>query len=143
MSGPAPGRYFHAWLFRAALPCLIGPCLVLAPGAMDRAHAQAITPDLFRPVQGGFVSPQDLPMRRTSAAGGDPNDTSVDDQLRDRDNSQDPVRRLGNIPQYGLPPVGDASDSGYDALNRPHKQPKYYPAQAKPKPRSEEHTSEL
>ena len=48
---------------RAFLACL--GLINLAPVAFDAtgAQAQSITPDLFRPVQGGFVSPQDLPLR--------------------------------------------------------------------------------
>jgi hypothetical protein len=116
---------------RAFLACL--GLIDLAPIAFDAAGAQAqsITPDLFRPVQGGFVSPQDLPLRKT-AAGGDPNDTGDDGPL-------DPDRRLapsriGQVPQYGLPAASGASDSGYDSLNRTRKKPKFYPGQAKPKP---------
>jgi hypothetical protein len=117
---------------RAFLACL--GLINLAPIAFDAtgAQAQSITPDLFRPVQGGFVSPQDLPLRRT-AAGGDPNDTGSDDQLLDPDRRPAPSR-IGQVPQYGLPAASGASDSGYDSLNRTRKKPKFYPAQAKPKP---------
>ncbi len=128
MSGPAPGRYLRAWHFRALLACLI-----LTSGAFDQAHAQAITPDLFRPVQGGFVSAQDLPLRRTGA-GGDSNDPTADERLRNGDNSAVLRRAPGEVPQYGLPAASGASNSGYDALNRNRKTPKYYPGQAKPKP---------
>jgi hypothetical protein len=38
------------------------------------------------------------------------------------------------MPTYGLPAASGASGSGYDSLNRVRKQPKYYPAQPKPKP---------
>ena len=74
MSGPARGRRKRAMTLRASLACLA--LINLAPIAFDAAGAQAqsITPDLFRPVQGGFVSPQDLPLRKI-AVGGDPNDT--------------------------------------------------------------------
>jgi hypothetical protein len=117
---------------RAFLACL--GLINLAPIAFDAAGAQAqsITPDLFRPVQGGFVSPQDLPLRRT-AAGGDPNDTGSDDQLPAPDRQPAPSR-IGQVPQYGLPAASGASDSGYDSLNRTRKKPKFYPGQAKPKP---------
>jgi hypothetical protein len=117
---------------RAFLACLA--LMNLAPIAFDAAgaRAQSITPDLFRPVQGGFVSPQDLPLRRT-AAGGDPNGTIGDDQPLDPDSRPAPSR-IGQVPQYGLPAASGASDSGYDSLNRTRKQPKFYPGQAKPKP---------
>ncbi|MEO6841400.1 MAG: outer membrane beta-barrel protein [Bradyrhizobium sp.] len=117
---------------RAFLACLA--LTNLAPIAFDAAgaRAQSITPDLFRPVRGGFVSPQDLPLRKT-AAGGDPNGTLGDDQLLDPDRRPAPSR-IGQVPQYGLPAASGASDSGYDSLNRTRKQPKFYPGQAKPKP---------
>src|ERR1700709_2293210 len=132
MSGPARGRRKRAMTLRAFLACLA--LTNLAPIAFDAAGAQAqsITPDLFRPVQGGFVSPQDLPLRRT-AAGGDPNDTGGDAQPLDPDRRPAPSR-IGQVPQYGLPAASGASDSGYDSLNRNRKKPKYYPGQAKPKP---------
>ena len=78
------------------------------------------------------MSPQDLPLRKT-AAGGDPNDTTGDDRLRDPDSRPAPSR-IGQVPQYGLPAASGASDSGYDSLNRTRKKPKFYPGQAKPKP---------
>jgi hypothetical protein len=117
---------------RAFLACL--GLINLAPIAFDAAGAQAqsITPDLFRPVQGGFVSPQDLPLRRTAAVG-DPNDTGSDEQRVDPDRQPAPSR-IGQVPQYGLPAASGASDSGYDSLNRTRKKPKFYPGQAKPKP---------
>jgi len=132
MSGPATGRRKRASSFRAFLACLA--LTNFAPIAFDEAgvQAQSVTPDLFRPVQGGFVSPQDLPLRKTAAAG-DPNDTTGDDQLRDPDNRPAPSR-IGQIPQYGLPAASGASDSGFDSLNRTLKKPKLYPGQAKPKP---------
>ena len=116
---------------RASLACF--GLISLAPIAFDAAGAQAqsITPDLFRPVQGGFVSPQDLPLRKTAAAG-DPNDTGDDGPL-DPDSRPAPSR-IGQVPQYGLPAASGASDSGYDSLNRTRKKPKFYPGQAKPKP---------
>jgi hypothetical protein len=117
---------------RASLACLgLINLAAIAFGAAG-AQSQSITPDLFRPVQGGFVSPQDLPLRRT-AASGDPNDIGSDDQLLDPNRRPAPSR-IGQVPQYGLPAASGASDSGYDSLNRTRKKPKFYPAQAKPKP---------
>ncbi|WP_159007975.1 outer membrane beta-barrel protein [Bradyrhizobium sp. S69] len=137
MSGPATGRRKRASSLRASLPCLTLTrltlsCLALIAFDQTLAQAQSITPDLFRPVQGGFVSPQDLPLRKT-AAGGDPNANTDDDQLRDPDNKPAPSR-IGQIPQYGLPPASGASASGFDSLNRTLKKPKLYPGQAKTKP---------
>ena len=132
MSGPARGRRKRARTFRALLACLALANLTAIVFDATAALAQAITPDLFRPVQGSFVSPQDLPLRKT-AAGGDPNDTTGDDRLRDPDSRPAPSR-IGQVPQYGLPAASGASDSGYDSLNRTRKKPKFYPGQAKPKP---------
>ena len=56
MSGPAKGREKRGKLFRVLLPCL-----ALAALDTTSAQAQTVTPDLFNPVRGGFVSPQDLP----------------------------------------------------------------------------------
>ncbi len=132
MSGPARGRRKRAVTLRASLACLA--LINLAPIAFDAAGAQAqsITPDLFRPVKGDFVSPQDLPLRKI-AVGGDPNDSTGDDQPLDPDRRPAPSR-IGQVPQYGLPAASGASDSGYDSLNRTRQKPKYYPGQAKPKP---------
>ena len=133
MSGPARGRRKRASSLRALLPCLVLTCLgSIVLDATTPALAQSITPDLFRPVQGGFVSPQDMPLRKTGVVG-DPNDTGIDDQLRDPDNKPAPSR-IGQIPQYGLPAASGAADSGFDSLNRARKKPKFYPGQTKPKP---------
>jgi hypothetical protein len=110
------------------------PCLVLAALYATSARAQTVTPDLFNPVRGGFVSQQDLPLRKTADnngdntgdAGGDPND-------RQRGRNAPAPSRIGQIPTYGLPAANGAKDSGYDSLNRKRKQPKFYPGQAKPK----------
>ena len=45
------------------------------------AQAQTLTPDMLRPVPGGFVSPQDLPLRKL-AVDDDPTDPTADDRLR-------------------------------------------------------------
>ena len=134
MSGPATGRRKRASSSRASLPCpkltcpkLICPkptrlrlthltltCLALIAFDKTPALAQSVTPDLFRPVRGSFVSPQDLPLRKT-AAGGDPTDSTGDDRLRDPDNAPAPSR-IGQIPQYGLPAASGAANSGFDSL---------------------------
>jgi hypothetical protein len=137
MLGPATGRRKRASSSRASLPCLALArltlsCVALVAFDQTLAQAQSITPDLFRPVQGGFVSPQDLPLRKT-AASGNPIATTDNDQSPDPDNTPAPSR-IGQIPQYGLPPASGASDSGFDSLNRTLKKPKLYPGQAKPKP---------
>src|ERR1700744_1220173 len=149
MSGPASGRRERAHIRRALLPCLVS-FLALIAFEGTPARAQTMTPDLFRPVPGGFVSPQDLPMRRTAVSDGSANNgttgdgsdmlngtgnnaTNNSDGLRGIDNSPAPSR-IGQIPEYDVPAASGASDTGYDPLTRPRKQPKYYPAQARPKP---------
>jgi hypothetical protein len=124
MSGPAKGREKRGKLFRALLPCL-----ALAALDTTSAQAQTVTPDLFNPVRGGFVSPQDLPLRKTADNAGD---TGGSDRQRGRD--QPAPSRIGQIPTYGLPAASGAKDSGYDSLNRKRKPPKFYPGQARPKP---------
>jgi hypothetical protein len=132
MTGPAKGRRKRATSLRAALACL---GLI----AFEDGPAQAQTLDLLRPVPDGFVSPQDLPLRKTgnnANANVDPTDSAIDptydDKLRGKD-SRAPSR-IGQIPTYGLPAANGASDSGFDSLNRTRKKPKFYPGQAKPKP---------
>jgi hypothetical protein len=128
-SGPAEGRKSRGNLFRALLPCL-----ALAALDTPSARAQTVTPDLFNPVRGGFVSPQDLPLRRTgnntadnsADAEGDPGD-------RQRGRNRPAPSRIGQIPTYGLPAASGAKESGYDSLNRKRKPPKFYPGQARPK----------
>lgn len=97
-------------------------------------EAQTLTPDMLRPVRGGFVSPDDSPLRRTgpdSAAAG-MSDAAETARLRAPETPTS--SRVGQIPTYGSPAANGASDTGYDSLNRKRKKPKYYPGQAKPKP---------
>jgi len=110
------------------------PCLALTALFPAFAEAQTLTPDMLRPVRGGFVVPEDSPLRRTTPdrAGEGMPDPSGDARL---DTPDKPApSRVGQIPTYGLPAANGASDSGYDSLNRKRKKPKYYPAQARPKP---------
>jgi hypothetical protein len=130
MTGPAKGRRKRATTLRALLACL---GLI----AFEDGLAQAQTLDLLRPVPGGFVSPRDLPLRKTgNNADVDPTDSAIDptydDRLRGKDTRA--PSRIGQIPTYGLPAANGASDSGFDSLNRTRKKPKFYPGQAKPKP---------
>jgi hypothetical protein len=132
MSGPARGRRERARTFRALLACL-----ALTAFGDTLAQAQTITPDLFRPVRDGFVSPQDLPLRRTgdtrtSESNDRTGDAANDARLRDKEAPA--PSRIGQIPTYGLPAASGASASGYDSLNRKRTKPKFYPGQAKPKP---------
>jgi hypothetical protein len=127
-SGPARGRTRRASAFRALLPCL---ALTALGGTL--AQAQTLTPDMLRPVRGGFLAPQDSPLRPTSDRTGEGLPDSASD-LRLRNPDTPAPSRVGRIPTYGLPAANGASDSGYDSLNRKRKKPKYYPGQARPKP---------
>jgi hypothetical protein len=119
--------------FRALLPCL-ELTLGLIVFEATSARAQSLTPDLFRPVQDGFVAPQDLPLRRTTSSQTVDKTGEDADAARLRDKDVPAPSRIGNIPSYGLPAANGAANSGYDSLNRTRKKPKLYPGQAKPKP---------
>jgi hypothetical protein len=128
MSGPARRRRRRATLFRALLPCL-----ALVACEETPAQAQTVTSDLFRPERGGFVRPQDSPLRKVSdntASATDPADP--DTKLRDKDKPA--PSRIGQIPTYGLPAANGASVTGFDSLNRTRKKPALYPGQPRPKP---------
>ncbi len=128
-AGPARGRNKRVSFSRALLPCLA--LAVLFPAFVE---AQTLTPDMLRPVRGGFVSPNDSPLRRSgpdSPAAG-MSDSAETDRLRSTETTA--PSRVGQTPTYGSPAASGASDTGYDSLNRKRKKPKYYPGQAKPKP---------
>jgi hypothetical protein len=100
------------------------------------ATAQTLTSDLLRPVRDGFVSPQDLPTRKTGtniAQSATPDDRSNSSDNRLRNPDAPAPSRIGNIPAYGLPAASGASSSGYDSLNRKRQKAKLYPGQPKPK----------
>ena len=125
MSGPAKGREKRGKLFRVLLPCL-----ALAALDTTSAQAQTVTPDLFNPVRGGFVSPRDLPLRKSADNAGD---AEGDPSDRQRGRNAPAPSRIGQIPTYGLPAASGAKESGYDSLNRKRKPPKFYPGQLRPK----------
>ncbi|MDE2468758.1 MAG: outer membrane beta-barrel protein [Bradyrhizobium sp.] len=129
MSGPATGRRSCVFSLRALLACL-----VLTAWNGTKAEAQTLTPDMLRPVAGGFVSPQDLPLRKLAVDDGT-SDSAGDAIIDDgRSNSNAPAAsRVGQVPEYGLPPASGAADSGFDSLNRTRKKPKLHPGQPKPK----------
>ncbi|MEA2881515.1 MAG: hypothetical protein QOH32_771 [Bradyrhizobium sp.] len=121
-SGPATGLCLRVSFLRAALSCL---ALI---GLHDaQARAQTLTSDLLRPVRDGFVSPQDLPLRRTAPSG------TEDRSDGPRDPNAPAPSRIGNLPTWGQPAASGASASGYDSLNRKRQKPKFYPGQRKPK----------
>jgi hypothetical protein len=127
MLGPVTGRRKRVTLLRAALPCL---ALIAMASPL---RAQTLTPDLLRPVAGGFLLRQDSPLRKISENTTDnPADPDVDGRRKDK--NQPAPSRIGNIPKFGLPAANGAADAGFDSLNRTRKQPKFYPGQAKPKP---------
>lgn len=131
-SPPGRGRSSRAYVFRAALPCLLLTALESGPVA-----AQSLTPDLFNPNRGGFAAPDALPTRRTAGVPQAPSDTipappDPNDDPRKKSDAPAPSR-VGQIPTYGLPAANGASSSGYDSLNRKRQQPKLYPGQVKPK----------
>jgi hypothetical protein len=110
------------------------PCLALAVLFPAFAEAQTLTPDMLRPVRGGFLAPDDSPLRRTgpdSPAAG-MSDSAETARLRSTETTA--PSRVGQTPTYGSPAANGASDTGYDSLNRKRKKPKYYPGQARPKP---------
>jgi len=120
MSGPVPGRRKRAVISRALLAC----AALLAPDPF--AHAQTLTPNLFRPARDGFVLPQESPLRLSSH-----NDPVNDGTLRLRGAAPS---RIGRIPTYGVAAASGASSSGFNSLNRARKTPKLYPGLAKPRP---------
>jgi len=129
---------------RAAFLRAAFACLALTALAETGASAQTITSDLFNPKRTTLVAPGNLALRQIA---GTPRASVLDpnaklDPVTTFDPSADPRKRrhdrpleqpAGKVPTYGLPAANGASEAGYDSLNRKRKQPKYYPAQAKPK----------
>jgi hypothetical protein len=121
-SGPVTGRSLSAALLRAALACVVTSAVGIAG-----VTAQTLTSDLLRPVTGGFVSPDDSPLKRTD----DPNDP-YGTANRPKPLTMAPSR-IGKIPTYNDNPAAfGASAAGYDSLNRKRKVAKLYPGQKKP-----------
>src|ERR1700744_4112576 len=124
MPRPASGHSKRVTLLRAGLPCL-GVPFALIPIASTPLHAQSLTPDMLRPVPGGFLAPQDSFLRKTGGAIAD-NGTDPSSDGQPADKKQPAPSRIGNIPKYGLPAASGAADAGFDSLNRTRKQPKFY-----------------
>ncbi len=142
----ADARSLFARGFRCGvvLPCLAVTVLALA-GSGQPAHAQSLSPELFRPTRDGFFLPQASGLRRTAAAvlddrtspdASDPNRSQLTNARPTETRPADTKApsRIGQIPTYGLPAASGAAASGYDSLNRTRKAAKYYPGQARPKP---------
>ncbi len=100
---------------------------VRASSPASPAFSQALTSDLLAPVPGGFVSPQNLPTRRTTDAPLQPNGTLQTSQLS-------PDRMPAIDHHAAVPAASGAAGTGSDALNCKRKQTKYYPGAKKPKP---------
>ena len=96
--GPVRGRTRRASALRALLPCL-----ALTALAGTHAAAQTLTPDMFRPMRGGFVTPQDSPLRPTSDRTGVALPDSASDPRLGNPDTPAPSR-VGRIPTYGFPP---------------------------------------
>jgi hypothetical protein len=129
-TGPARGRKWRALNSRAVVACLA----LIALGD-ENAKAQTVTPDLFSPSRATQIAPGNLAPRPIGATlSVDPN-AALDPGTtpRRRVAEQPAQQQSGNGPANGLPAANGASDTGYDSLNRTRRQPKYYPAQAKPK----------
>jgi hypothetical protein len=129
---PARGRTRCAPLSGAPLGCLW--LAVIDP---TTAHAQTLTPDLFNPQRGAFVPAQEMPFRKIG------DNTTADDSAASPGTAPNPNQPIGQaapqpsgvgVPNDGLTAPSGIGVSGFDALNRNRKQPKYYPGQAKPKP---------
>jgi hypothetical protein len=104
------------WLLGSALPAL----------APLSAAAQGLPNDFLRPVPGGFVAPQNLPMRRLPDSG----DVR---QSEGGDLSPMAPSRIGNLPSYGTGAAGGVNNSGFDSLNRTRKRAIFYPGARRPK----------
>ncbi len=133
----SPNRLCASRDRRATILRALLPGLVLAGFGGADAGAQSLTADMFRPERGGFVSPEDLPLRRTAAATVD-SEIAPNNDPRLRERNRIAPSRIGQIPApvpgYGLPAVGNAASSGFDSLNRKRKAQKVYSGQPRPKP---------
>jgi hypothetical protein len=112
-------------------------CLWLAVLDLTTAHAQTLTSDLFNPQRGAFVPAQEMPFRKIG------DNTTADDSAASPGTPPNPNQPIGQaapqpsgvgVPNDGLVVPSSVGVSGFDALNRNRKQPKYYPGQAKPRP---------
>ncbi len=111
----------------AKLACALTAGLWLALGALP-ALGQTLTSDLLTPVPGGFVAPQNLPLRRT------PDAANINDPLLET--TATAPSRIGQLPTYGNAAASGAglSNTGFDSVNRRRRMVKYYPGQRRPKP---------
>lgn len=106
-------------------------CLLLILLPATPARAQTITPDLFSATRTSQMMSPDSPLRRTAAEANDPPNSP---RAGDNEKNRPAPSRIGRIPTYGVAAASGAAGFGYDSLNRRRQKPKYYPAQARPKP---------
>lgn len=99
---------------------------VFCASFVSELHAQALTPDMMAPTQGGFAPLSRSPLRPTPTAD-DPNERASG--LRDTL----PPSRNGVAQSFNVPAASGASGTGFDSLNRKRQQPKLYPGAPKPK----------
>ena len=102
----ACGRRVRSRVMRAC-----GLALLIGLGGSQTALSQALTGDLFNPVQDGFNGQYD-PLRKTPGVAG-------------RGAVADPPApsRIGKIPSYGTPAAAGAGQSGFDSSGRKKKAP--------------------
>ena len=121
--GSSLGPDESALCFCARLSAAVALTLIAEP-----AIAQDLGNGLLNPRIGGFISPQDLPLRKTSQAAidsppappappspPDPNDP------KPRKREAPAESRIGKVPTYGLPAASGAKEAGYNSLNRKRK----------------------
>ena len=101
-SGPAGGRNRRVSRSRALLRCLALTALFPA-----FAVAQTLTPDMLRPVRGGFVSLEDSPLRKIGPerAGVLPDPSGAPRSTSDKPAAS----RVGQVPTYGPPAATGAA----------------------------------
>lgn len=102
--------------WRAAAVCASTLAAGGIAGCATPAGAQALTPDMLAPVQGGFAPLDNSPLRRV------PNS-------RTQQTDAPPLRQSVN---YDSPPASGAGDTGYDSLNRKRRQARPYPGTPRP-----------
>lgn len=113
---------------RARMACALTAGLWLLGSAPMPAVGQSLTSDLLTPVPGGFVTPQNLPLRRTP-------ETSAN-STRLLDTSPIAPSRIGQSSIFNNAAASGAglSNTGFDSVNRRRRLVRYYPGQRRPKP---------
>ena len=123
------------WL-RAALPCLL-----IVTGGIMPAHAQSVTSEMLRPVEGATTPPLDSGLRRTPSLRGitpnpgglDPRPAPIDRAIAAPPASSAAASRINRLPTFRAPAASGAGTTGFDALNRKRALAKRYPGAPRPK----------